>query len=783
MALAASSGDALVGLGTIWILRHSRRHAIPLRYLSIIADNTALTLGMAGAGEAGVAMIGVYLWVTIGNGFRFGPRYLLTSYWLSLFGFGLQIFFVPFWEQHRTIGIGMFISGAVVPPYALVLINRLMAQKNAAEQLSNAKSRFVANVSHELRTPLTGVFAVYDLLRARKMTPDDRELVGMLGNAVKTLKTSVDAVLQMSKLEAGAERAERRLFNLWFFVQQLSVIVRPQSTAKGIAWSLQVDPAVPTSVFGDPTHLSHVLGNLLNNAFKFTSTGGVTLRVTLASQLKVRFEVIDTGIGIPLDQQERLFERFVQVDNSSTRKFGGTGLGTSIARDLTELMGGEVGVVSSPGQGSTFWVELPLTRAETVQHDVDWGTWRRILVVGNKGARRDEIVVSIESLGLITTICEPSPQDDLQFDSLQYLAAVLAMSATEAATFAETVFRESTGSICPWVVAAETYTTQQKASLVAGGAAALLPATPSIDLLRGTLAPLLHRLELPITADAPSLPDSGMVRPLVVVLADDNRSNQMLLSRILQDAGHTVRTSERGDRAFDLMTAGDVDLAILDLNMPDMSGPDVVKLFRAGSIGGPKLPIIILSADATPKAKQESIEAGADEFVTKPITSAMLLATIERVIAGTSARLESQLPSTHMKAPPSTAPAVLVDTDRIQALRRIARGDARFLDKYVAAAFDELEQAISDLRIATVDGNSRAARDALHIIEGTGGSIGAIALVASCRSMRTIVGRTPATDFASALAELSTKYTLTKSTVQATIHGRRGLGLRTDLSG
>src|SRR4030095_10697838 len=147
MGLAASSGDALVGLGTIWWMRRGGKNVIPIRYVSIAADNTALTPGMAGAGEAGVAMIGVYLWVTIGNGFRFGPRYLLASYWLSLIGFGLQMLFVPFWAQHMTIGIGMLISGAVVPLYALVLINRLTAQKNAAEQLSNAKSRFVANVS------------------------------------------------------------------------------------------------------------------------------------------------------------------------------------------------------------------------------------------------------------------------------------------------------------------------------------------------------------------------------------------------------------------------------------------------------------------------------------------------------------------------------------------------------------------------------------------------------------------------------------------------------------
>ena len=238
MGLFASSGDVAVAAYMIWRLRRNNPPIIPLRLLGIVADNTALTIGMAGAGEGGVAMIGVYLWVTIGNGFRFGPRYLLASYWLSILGFGLQLALVPFWEQHRVVGAGLFLAGAIVPLYVLVLLIRLTGQKEAAEQLSNAKSRFVANVSHELRTPLTGVFAVYDLLKMRRVSRDDGELIGMLGAAISTLKRSVDAVLQMSKLEAGAERAEKRTFNLWFFAHQLAASVRPQSEAKGLAWNL-----------------------------------------------------------------------------------------------------------------------------------------------------------------------------------------------------------------------------------------------------------------------------------------------------------------------------------------------------------------------------------------------------------------------------------------------------------------------------------------------------------------------------------------------------------------
>ena len=364
VALIASALNTVVGACMWWQLRRDPERHPSLRYIGIVSDLTTTTIGMTGGDEAGVPLIGIYLWVTIGNGFRFGARYLLVSYWVSLVGFGALLIFVPFWQTHRAIGLGFMAVLAVIPLYMLVLLSRLNAQKDAAEQLSNAKSRFVANVSHELRTPLTGVFAVYDLLRMRKMVPDDQELVGMLGSAVNTLKTSVDAILQMSKLEAGAEQTELRPFNLWYFLHQLAASARPQATAKSLAWHLNIEPDVPSIVQGDSNHLSHALGNLVNNAFKFTHSGSVSLRVIRTMQGRVRFEVTDTGIGIPLEQQERLFERFVQVDQSATRRFGGTGLGTSIAHDLVKLMGGRIGVISAPGQGSTFWIELPFSSGE-----------------------------------------------------------------------------------------------------------------------------------------------------------------------------------------------------------------------------------------------------------------------------------------------------------------------------------------------------------------------------------------------------------------------------------
>jgi two-component system sensor histidine kinase RpfC len=774
MGLIASVGDCFIAAIMIWRLKSGRANVTRLRYLGIIADNSALTLGMAGAGEGGVAMIGVYLWVTIGNGFRFGPRYLLASYWLSIVGFGLQLALVPFWEHHRVVGAGLFLAGAIVPLYVLVLLIRLTGQKEAAEQLSNAKSRFVANVSHELRTPLTGVFAVYDLLRGRKLAAAELDLVSALGNAIRTLKSSVDAVLQMSKLEAGAERAERRRFNLWYFVHQLAATVKPQSVAKRLRWSVNIAPNVPYNVIGDPNHLTHVLGNLLNNAFKFTSAGGVKLSVAVRGEY-IRFEVEDTGIGIPLGQQESLFERFVQVDGSAKRKFGGTGLGTSIARDLTELMGGNIGVVSTPGCGTTFSVELPLLRRDIEVEQADFSQSSRVLVFGKDSDARRAVVRELSGLGrefevhdsrdLEAKICAPS----------ENLAAFLVMDGPQAEAHCSAMLRDHAESVCPIVVLGCQIDSTYRKALMEFGVSAIIDGSPTAHDLEMILLHLVFRAEAH-DYDTPakrSITNATEVRALSLLIADDNVSNRMLIARILTEAGHQVAEAERGDAAFDLLASGQFDLALLDLNMPDMSGPDVIKLFRAASVGASHLPIIILSADATPAAKQESLDAGADEFLTKPVRSDALLSTIDRVMLQVDSR-SSQLKSQHFAAidrpKVSTSFQQLVDNEQVQSLRRIARGDEKFLQNYVGAAFDDLEKAVADLRVACCGNNLDNARAALHIIEGTAASLGALSLVRNCKSMRTTVAAPINAEREAALAELSTTLALTKSAVVAVLH-------------
>lgn len=767
-----------------WMIWWFRRHATrpdAMRYFGICADLIPLTIGILGAGEHGVPVIWIYLWVTVGNGFRFGPRYLLFAYWLSLACFATIMFFGPFWEAHAYIGVGFMAILASIPPYFLLLLSRITAQKDEALQLSNAKSRFVANVSHELRTPLTGVVAVYDLLRQRRLPPDERELLGSMGSAIFALKSSVDAVLQMSKLEAGAEHADRKPFNLRYFLSQLNVLVRPQAAAKQISWALNVEPDVPATVVGDVNHLQHVLGNLLNNAFKFTAEGSVSVRVSRAES-RVRFEVCDTGIGIPLEKQETLFDRFVQVDDGERRKFGGTGLGTSIAHDLVKLMGGDIGVVSAPGQGAAFWVELPLPGPESGPGSNDFGARNSVLVIGHPSTARDDVAGAVANANLRPVVETPQTASESTFSPQDYLGALLVMSAPDAAHYADTVLRDRAGTICPWLIVTEATTPAQQSMLLKSGASGFLSPALRNEDWQWHLHALANRIDLP-AGQAERPPLVVATRKLRILLADDHQSNQMLLARILRDVGHDVVTVGRGDEAFDAMAEGKLDLAILDLNMPDMSGPDVIKLFRAGESGtGERLPIIVLSADATPAARKRSLDAGANGYLTKPVAADHLQATIELIVAGARQRaVESGLAPSAPAAPhldaaraehrAASSSTPYVDMQRIESLRNIGQGEANWLKNYLDAAFADVDDALRELKSAVLAKNVRAARDALHKIEGTGASIGAPALLAGTRMMRDhLLDHGQDDDQRHAVAELASICALTKGAVSALLH-------------
>jgi len=547
------------------------------------------------------------------------------------------------WALIWVCGGGLVLAGLIAYGTARALDRRereLRAAKEAADRANRIKSDFLANMSHEIRTPMNGVLGTLELLdKTAGMDAKQRRYLKTAQGSARNLLTIINDILDLSKLEAGRLSLEQIEFDLHQQVEDVAGLLAGQAHRKGLELVCAIAAGTPRRALGDPTRLHQVLANLLGNAIKFTGQGEVVLRVEPAGENRLRFAVRDTGIGMTDSQQARIFEAFVQADGSTTRKYGGTGLGLTISRQLVALMGGTLTVKSAPGRGSEFSFALELAALETPAPETeppDWGA-RRILVVDDNAASRQALAESLRAWGAQPTTLESGTLAlralrEEQVAGRPYRLALLDrhMPAMDGLTLARAIRADRALESARLVML--------DAEEAPKGEAMAVDAWLQKPIRALELRDLLARMtggDREVSLPAEALGGGEERRSPAekrVLLVEDNEVNQLICNEMLMQLGLSTAIAGNGREALQALERDVYDLVLMDCQMPEMDGYEATQAIRARERAHrqPRLPIVALTAHAMPGDREKCLEAGMDDYLAKPFQYQEIKALLDR---------------------------------------------------------------------------------------------------------------------------------------------------------
>ena len=480
------------------------------RYITLSVDFTYTSYAIFISGGGNSEFMLIYIWLYIAYGTRYGLPYLLAAVAIVMVEYNFVLLIDQSWINNPLDSSAQIFVLIVMPVYLYSMIKQLHIAKKSAEHATRAKSNFLAIMSHEIRTPMSGIVGTAYLLQKTPQSDEQKQYTNTLVNASKSLHTLIDDILDFSKIEAKKLILKNESFNCHQTIDEVIDILTPNAEQKSLTLVNNIDSALPYYVMGDNQRIKQILFNLIGNAIKFTHQGKVTLTSSVeqidslpmsstTQKIRLRFDIIDSGIGISKKQQKLIFNSFTQADNHPyNEKDSGTGLGTTISKQLVELMGGQIGVDSEINQGSHFWVSIPLTIAQEQQIE-------------------------------------------------------------------------------------KTHDFHEK-----------------------------------------------IANPINILIVEDEDINAMVLQNFLHEMGHTTKRVFNGSIALQELSLNHYDLVFMDMNMPEINGPDTTKIWRGREVEGQHIPIIALTAYVTIEDRETCLESGMDEFISKPISPEQLSHTIDK---------------------------------------------------------------------------------------------------------------------------------------------------------
>ena len=605
------------------------------RYVALSLDIIAISLAIFITREAISPFYLLYIWIFISAGTRYGTRHLVLASVEAVFAYSLVLIALDQWTKHTFEAVFFLLLLVLLPLYQYALLRRVQEAKDEAERANKAKGDFLAFMTHELRTPLTGVLGMTELLKTTSLDGEQREYVQGIANSATVLGALIGDILDLSKIDAERLKLEQAPFDLRVVVRDVGAALESLAVAGGVELICNLAPQVPAMVVGDQLRVRQIIFNLLGNAVKFTQEGQVEVRVGVrpaeagVDSPHLFLEIEDTGIGIPADKLPHIFESFSQADISTTRRFGGSGLGTTIARQLVLLMHGTIGVESVEGEGSRFWVRLPLLGDLLPAAPPPAGrlSGRRVLVVEVNPTQRGVICAALTREGMVCdAVAVPGEVATLGLRVAHLDLIVLADHLRRldlAAVRAEVNTTIGGTPPCLFLTCAARRAEGQGPDVGYLGKPFLAEdLMAAVERLLG-LAPVA----VAATPGATGLA-AGVTAEIRVLVAEDNEIAAKVITTFLKKMGFPFTRVADGEEALREALAGDYGIAIIDLRMPRLDGAEFTRCYRAQAPGRP-LPIVALTANASEDVKQACLDAGMDAFLSKPVSPELLRQTIE----------------------------------------------------------------------------------------------------------------------------------------------------------
>ena len=677
------------------------------RCLAIVLDVTGTTTMLIAGGQSAAFLWVVYQWIIIGNGFRFGRVYTLAGSFLSIAGFGVVIASDPFWREHRSLSMGLLSGLIVLPAYSFLLIRQLNKARELAERAAASKSLFLASISHELRTPLNAIIGTAELLRDTPLDPAQAEMVGTINAAADVQLSLVQDVLTFTSMEMGQARLSIAAFDLVGLVGRVRAIIAPTARQKGLLLNTYITARTPLQVEGDERRLREVLLNIMSNAVKFTARGSVTLSVdgvlTPDGRVRLYLEVQDTGIGIKTEAQAKIFNLFTQADETVLDRFGGTGLGLALCDRLIRLMNGAIGVHSIPDAGSSFWIDLllkaatapepaaPEVRLVHVSGDAEWRRSSQQQLASYEGASPD-----IPAIAVVQSGCEGLVPASV--------GALIEVVDTGTPGLPPRPVRETYATSVSRLASRDEW---QRAIRIAEASCSMTAASSS-------------------RAAEPAVANTDRLAGMKVLIADDNAINRTIIAKMLDRYGVQPVFAADGEQALAVLTEGDIDVALLDVNMPIINGIDVAKLYGFSSLGRRQAPLIGLTADATAATRERCLQAGMERCLIKPVRTAELAGALLAA---------SPAPTSPPRLVPSV-PAPVLNLSTLKALEDL--GGAEFVARLVDDYGRDAASLLAEIEVACSLPDVGLFRTSVHSLASISANMGATALAERCGRLQHI---------------------------------------------